>query len=408
MKLHIGIVGPIATADISHLIQSKVPNLPVGYEGAPLLATLIAELLRQGHRVSAFTLTSDLPLDGGAVVVRGNNFSLTYCPMRPHAWRPNGLRSGRILDLFGFEREQLRKAILQVAPDVVHAHWTYEFSLAAMQTGLPHVVTCHDSPYKVARFYSREKPTQSLYRWLRALMARKVLSQAQCVTAVSPYMQDEVQSMTRMSISVVPNPVDVFALDLNKSRTAPSSPRFAMVCNGWQSRKNPQPAMQAFAMFRAAHPAVEFHLYGHDFGVGQAAEIWAKQQGIATSMVFHGALPHKQLLQALSIADLLLHPALEESFGMSIAEAMAMGLPIVAGESSGAVHWVVGGGGVLCDVRQEQSIYDAIEHALIPENYVRYSLAARARIETMFTASAVASAYLATYQTAIEKERVPC
>ena len=212
--MHIGIVGPIASADISHLIQGEVTTLPVGYEGAPLLATLIAELLKQGHRVSAFTLSDDIPLDGGAVVVRGNNFSLSYYPMRLRAWRFNGLRIGRILDLFGFEREQLQRAILQTAPEVLHAHWTYEFALAAQQTGLPCVVTCHDSPYKVARFYSRAKPTQSLYRWLRAVMARKVLLKSRSVTAVSPYMRDEVQGRTRMPYSVRPNPVDAFALTL--------------------------------------------------------------------------------------------------------------------------------------------------------------------------------------------------
>jgi glycosyltransferase involved in cell wall biosynthesis len=243
---------------------------------------------------------------------------------------------------------------------------------------------------------------------MRALMARKVLRRARSVTAVSPYMQDEVQGMARVPITVVPNPVDAFALALGKARAAPASARFAMVCNGWQSRKNPQPAMQAFARFRTCHPNVELHLYGNDFGVGQTAEIWAKQQGIATGMAFHGAIPHKQLLEALSNADLLLHPALEESFGMSIAEAMAMGLPIVAGESSGAVHWVVGDGGALCDVRQEQSIYQTIEHVLIPENYARYSLAAKDRIESMFTVNAVAAAYLAAYQASIEKRLVRC
>ncbi len=406
--MHIGIVGPIASADISHLIQGEVTTLPVGYEGAPLLATLIAELLKQGHRVSAFTLSDDIPLDGGAVVVRGNNFSLSYYPMRLRAWRFNGLRIGRILDLFGFEREQLQRAILQTAPEVLHAHWTYEFALAAQQTGLPCVVTCHDSPYKVARFYSRAKPTQSLYRWLRAVMARKVLLKSRSVTAVSPYMRDEVQGMTRMPISVIPNPVDAFALTLGKVRTAPASPRFAMVCNGWQALKNPQPAMQAYARFRASHSEVELHLYGRDFGIGQTAEAWAKQQGIADGMVFHGAVPHRQLLEAVSNTDLLLHPSLEESFGMSIAEAMAMGLPIVAGECSGAVPWVVGEGGVLCDVSQEQAIYQAIEHVLTPDNYMRYSQAARARVESMFTVGAVAAAYLAIYQAAIEKERVTC
>jgi glycosyltransferase involved in cell wall biosynthesis len=408
MKLHIGIVGPIATEDIGHLIQGEVSRLPVGYGGAPLLATLITELLRQGHRVSAFTLTDDIPLDGGEVVARGDNFSLSYSPMRPRAWGFNGLRVGRILDLFGFEREQLQRAILQTAPEVLHAHWTYEFALAAQQTGLPCVVTCHDSPYKVARFYSRANPTQSLYRWLRAFMAHKVFSQAGCFTAVSSYMRDEVQGLTRVPIAVVSNPVDGFALTLGKPRVAPLLPRFAMVCNGWQSRKNPQPALLAFAKFRIAHPDVELHLYGHDFGLGQTAETLAKQQGIAMGMNFHGAIPHKQLLQALSNADLLIHPALEESFGMSIAEAMAMGLPIVAGERSGAVPWVVGEGGALCDVRQEQAIYQAIEHVLTPNNYVRYSLAARARVESMFTVGAVAAAYLAIYQAAIEKERVTC
>lgn len=406
--MHIGIVGPIASADICQLIQGEVDRLPVGYEGAPLLATLIAELLRQGHCVSAFTLSDDIPLDGGVVVVRGNNFMLSYCPMRPRAWRFNGVHPGRIIDFFGYEREQLHRAILQAAPEVLHAHWTYEFALAALQTGLPCVVTCHDSPYKVARFYSRAKPTQSLYRWLRALMARKVLLQSRSVTAVSPYLRDEVQGMTRMPISVIPNPVDAFALSLGKARTAPASASFSMVCNGWQTLKNPQPAMKAFARYRLSYLEAELHLYGHDFGSGQTAETWAKQQGIADGMVFHGAIPHKQLLGALANADLLLHPSLEESFGMSIAEAMAMGLPIVAGECSGAVPWVVGEGGVLCDVRQEQAIYQAIEQVLIPENYLRYSLAARARVDSMFTVSAVATAYLATYQAATEMELAPC
>ena len=408
MVIHIGIVGPIATADIWPLIDGEGAGLPLGYSGAPLLATLIAELLRQGNRVSAFTLSSDMPLNGGVAVAYGKNFALHYIPMRSHAWRPNGSRLGRIVDFFGFEREQLQRAINQAAPEVVHAHWTYEFALAALQTGLPLVVTCHDSPYKVARFYSREKPSQSLYRWLRAIMARKVLRQARCVTAVSPYMRDEVQGMTRVPIAVVANPVDTLALALGKVRTVPSSQRFAMACNGWQARKNPQPAMKAFARYRACHPKAELHLYGHDFGVGQTAEIWAKQQGMAAGMVFYGTIPHQRLLEALSNADLLLHPALEESFGMSIAEAMAMGLPVVAGESSGAVPWVVGEGGALCDVRQEQSIYQAIEHVLVPENYVRYSLAARERVESMFTVSAVAAAYLAAYHAAVDKEHVPC
>jgi glycosyltransferase involved in cell wall biosynthesis len=406
--MHIALAGPIATADITHLLEGDQTGLPVGYEGAPLLATLMTELLRLGHRVSAFTLSGDMPLNGGVVVAQGKNFSLNYIPKRPHAWGPNGLHLGRILDLYAFEREKLQRAIAQAAPEVVHAHWSYEFSLAALQTGLPVVVTCHDSPYRVARFYSKAKPTQSLYRWLRVLMARKVFQQAKCVTAVSSYMREEVQNMTQVPIQVVPNPVDGFALALGRPRQTPATPRFAMVCNGWQARKNPEPALQAFARYRAIHTEAELHLYGNDFGVGQSAENWTIEQGIAGGMVFHGTMLHKKLLQALSTADLLLHPALEETFGMSIAEAMAMGLPVVAGESSGAVPWVVGDGGMLCDVRQENAIYQTIEQVLIPENYARLSTTARERVESMFTASAVVAAYLKSYQAALNVEPAPC
>jgi glycosyltransferase involved in cell wall biosynthesis len=406
--MKIAIVGPIASADIPHLINGNVANLPRGYSGAPLLATLIGELIVLGHSVSAFTLSSDMPLNGGAVAAYGKRFALNFIPMRPRAWRPNGQYRGRILDLYAFERSQMQRAIEQAAPDVVHAHWSYEFALAALQTGLPHVVTCHDSPYKVARFYSMAKPTQSLYRWLRVLMARKVLRQANCVTAVSPYMRDEIQGMARVPVKVIPNPVETAAFTLGKPRKSPSVPCFAMVCNGWQSLKNPQPALKAFARFRKNSPEAEMHMYGHDFDKGQTAELWSKQQGIADGMVFHGAIPHQQLLRALSSADLLIHPSLEESFGLSIAEAMAMGLPVVAGKSSGAVPWVVGNGGVLCDVRQENAIYQAIEKVLLPENYVRYSNAARERVEAQFTASAVAYAYLEVYQIAIKKECITC
>ena len=38
-------------------------------------------------------------------------------------------------------------------PDVVHGHWTYEFALGAMDTGLPCGVTAHDSPYTIVKYF---------------------------------------------------------------------------------------------------------------------------------------------------------------------------------------------------------------------------------------------------------------
>lgn len=403
--MHIGIVGPIATADITHLVDGDLTGLPRGYAGAPLLATLIGELLRRGHRVSAFTLSNDLPLNLGTLMtVRGKNFSLSYCPMRPRAWRPNGWLPGRIVDLYRFERQALQQAMTQAAPDVIHAHWVYEFALAALATGIPHVVTCHDSPYVIARLASRSRPTRSAYRWLRVLMARKVLREAQCVTAVSPYMRDEVQALARAQIVVIPNPVDDLALSLACARQAPAIPRLVMVCNGWGARKNPEPALMAFAELRRQKPGAELYLYGFDFGPGETAELWCAARDIRDGMVFHGAIPHQQLLRSLTEFDLLLHPSLEESFGMVIAESMAMGLPVVAGESSGAVPWVVGLHGVLCDVHHPATITRALVEALKPERYALLSREGSASAHARFSTANVVDQFCILYTQALEQQ----
>lgn len=400
--MHIGLVGPIATADIAHLLDGDTSGLPRGYSGAPLLATLIGALLDRGHRISAFTLSNDLPLiQHSRVTAAGKNFTIDYCPMRPRAWRPNGYLPGRIVDLYRFERRALVHAMTDAAPDVVHAHWTYEFAMATLATGIAHVITSHDSPYNIARLYTKSRPTISLYRWLRVLMARDVLRKARCVTAVSPYMRDEVQSITTAQIEVVPNPVDAVTSTVARLRIAPVCPRVAMVCNGWSAIKNPQPALIAFARLRQHRPTAELHLYGHDFGSDEVAQLWCRNQGISDGMYFHGAMPHRALLLALANNDLLLHPSIEESFGMVIAEAMAMGLPVVAGATSGAVPWVIGDSGTLCDVRDAHAIEAAMLASLAPARYAELSRLGMTNATERFSTKQVVQAFYSLYQMAL-------
>lgn len=405
--MHIAIVGPIASADVAHLLDAGVQSLPTGYAGGPLLATLIGELLKRGHTVSAFTLSNDIPLQlHASVVAHGPNFTLNFSPMRPRAWQPNGWLPGRIVDLYRFEIDNLRHAIVKAAPDVVHAHWAYEFALAAIQSKVPHVVTCHDSPYTIARLASSSRPTRSLYRWLRVLMARKVFKTVQHMTAVSPYMWGEIKSLTRIEITVVPNPVDDQAWLTARKRQAPKQPRIAMVCNGWSTRKNPMPGILAFNQLLRKHPKAELHLFGTDFGAGEIAASWCSAKGVLNGLVFHGSVSHHKLLDLLSQLDLLLHPSLEESFGVVIAEAMAMGLPVVAGQASGAVPWVVGDLGGLCDVRQPLAIAQALEATLLPQRYAELSERGITATHQRFSTPFVVDQFYALYETAI-KESTP-
>lgn len=399
MTLHIGIAAPIATADIAHLLDTPAAPLPRGYAGAPLLGTLIEELLRRGHRVSAFTLSSDLPLDhGSTVVLRGHKLTLYCCPMRPRAWPFNGSRVGRIVDLYAFERRGLERAIALAKPDVVHAHWAYEFAWAALRSGLPHVVTCHDSPFVIARFQRNFR--RGAYRWLRAGMAWHVLRQARHVTTVSPYMVGQIQPLCRAAVSVVPNPITDRAF--GRPRIAqPGRQRVLMVANGWDVRKNGEAALRAFALLSERLSGAELQVFGHDHGKGEAAEQWWQQSGSKGHVSFVGGVTHDQVLAAMAQADVFMHAALEESFGAVLAEALAIGIPVVAGVTSGAVPWVVGDAGRLVDVTQPESIAAAL-HDLLTDatESSRLGRIGSQRVRSMFSAEAVAAAYEDAYEIA--------
>jgi glycosyltransferase involved in cell wall biosynthesis len=182
-----------------------------------------------------------------------------------------------------------------------------------------------------------------------------------------------------------------------------------MICNGWDRRKNPEPALLAFSRWRKSETAAELHLYGAGFGAGQEAQQWAEQQGIATGMHFHGSVPHRTLVASLGELDALLHPSLEESFGVVLAEAMALGLPVVAGRESGAVPWVMGAdadgrcaAGVLADVRSVDAIVLALKE-IFRDRYTCRSIAGVERARTNFSAEAVVESYLNRYETVLER-----
>lgn len=410
-RMHVGICGPVASKDLKDLMGLDPLALPKGYDGAPLMVTLVEGLLGLGHQVTVFTLSNDLRLDGGTVRIRSRihaALEVVFCPLRRHAWRRCEGRPGRILDLYRHERACLAETMRQVAPAVIHAHWTYEFAWAALDTAIPTVVTAHDSPLLVARMNTWAKPTVSLYRWLRVLMARRVLQQARHVTVVSPYLAVALRRMTRKPPEVIPNPVDGRSLALGMDRHLGQDLRIALVSHGFDRRKNPKPALLAFALLKGVKPQARLLLFGHGFEPDGEAAAWCRSRrelaACLSAMEFCGPVPHAQLLDRLAHCDLLLHSSLEETFGMVLAESMALGLPVVAGQSSGAVPWVVADPRCLCDIRDPHAIADAALRMLEPRTYAALSSRLRRTVKERFNADRVIRAYVRSYLAAMDGE----
>ena len=83
-----------------------------------------------------------------------------------------------------------------------------------------------------------------------------------------------------------------------------------------------------------------------------------KTMGLLYKVNLLGEVDHKKLIEEYDRAIFLVHPSLEESFGNVLIEALARGLPVIAGKFSGAVPYILENGkiGKLCDVSSVSEI----------------------------------------------------
>ena len=381
----VGMVGPLAPTQLGDLLDLPSHEfLPEGLGGPPL-NLLVRELVGRGRPVLAITFDRRVSEEH---VFEGPNLKICVGPYRPRPAR----------DFFAAERAFLRRVLRRERPDVVHAHWTYEWALATQASGLPHVITAHDAPLSVLRF------DFGPYRIAKTLMAYRVLPRAKRLISVSPYVAAHLSRFMLYSgpREVIPNgmPESLFAR-VRTSRPAAQPITFATSLNGWAGRKNGQIAVEAFAYLRRRRPDARLVMFGHGHGPGGEAQQWAIARGLGEGIEFAGRVAYSTAIDRIADeVDILVHPALEEAQGMVLLEAMALGVPVIAGAASGGTRWTLGDGraGMLVDITDSCAVARAMDYlagdADARESYGRRGSAlARQR----FHIDAVADAYERVY-----------
>ena len=333
------------------------------------------------------------------------NLEIVICPRRAS-------RNG--YDFYRFERKILEAAMRESGVDLIHAHWCYEFASAALAGRKPVLVTAHDCPNQIARFF---RWTTAYPHWLfRSWLGYRVCRRATDLTCVSPYVEKNIRRYTasHARVSVIPNgvPDPLFAAGKARSWSVASSQphRIVTVLEGFGLRKNAAAALRAFQKLRCFFPDAELHMYGGDFESGGPAEVWARSHGCLRNVRFRGRLPQAELHRELaSAATLFLHPALEESHPMAVIEAMALGVPVIGGAQSGGVPFTLdqGRAGELADVAHPEKLAQCLRDLL--SDLPRCQKIARAGWEYAwrhFREDDMIDHYIQAYEDLISRRRV--
>lgn len=166
------------------------------------------------------------------------------------------------------------------------------------------------------------------------------------VTAVSASLRADTRRAMAVEkdIAVIPNFVDV---DTYRRRPAPglrarfctADERLVIHMSNLRPIKQVDVVIRVFAQICAALPA-RLLLVGDGPERGRA-ELLIQELGIADRVELIGEV--QDVVALLSVADLLLLPSLQESFGLSALEAMACGVPVVASNVGGLPEVIVDG-----------------------------------------------------------------
>lgn len=208
---------------------------------------------------------------------------------------------------------QVSRAIKAASPDLVHAHSTwagvYTRVLGSRSPILyqPHCFAFED--------VTRPRMLRSAFRFAERLLAPRTAG----VVALSSHERASAQQLGHRDVFLVPNTPTVAA------RRAADFVRTPVVSMVGRIAPQKDPAMfgEIAALVRSVHPVVTFRWIGD-------GDSTMKRGLLESGVEVTGWLDDADLIEALGSSALYLHTAAYEGFPLSLLDACALGVPIIA------------------------------------------------------------------------------
>ncbi|MBN1883914.1 MAG: glycosyltransferase [Candidatus Krumholzibacteriota bacterium] len=367
---------------VAHVIRS------LEFGGAEKMALALAAAQRAGGLVepSIYCMAGGGPLEEEAAA-------------RELDWQEIGLGGVRWLT----PMIRLRQALAAAGPAIVHTHNFLSHLHAAPAAGMLGIPVVHT---KHGRAVSPGRLGATLRRRLYELSAR--------IVAVSGETADELAAQSgidRGRIAVVYNGIDTAALDPGSDPASAAAAKSAArrelglpgdaVIVGAVSRLDPvkdhATMLRAFAAAAAGRPGARLCFVG-DGPERAAIETLAAGLALGDRLVMPGF--SEKVRSWLRAMDLFLQPSIREGLSLTILEAMAAGVPIVATPVGGTPEAIAGGEtGTFVPVGDADALAGAIGRFLDdPAPFRLMAAAARERARRLFSLEGMTAAYETMYR----------
>lgn len=143
--------------------------------------------------------------------------------------------------------------------------------------------------------------------------------------------------------------------------------------------KNVPFLLRIFELVQRKHPLLKLIIVGGDYENMRASLIdQADQLGISANVDFRGEISDEELMKLYANARLFVFPSLIEGFGLTVLEAMAHSVPVIASNRT-SIPEVVGDAGIILNP-EDETVWANTIIELLENDPLRHELAEKGRI----------------------------
>lgn len=286
--------------------------------------------------------------------------------------------------LFGYTALQANQVIKSIQPDIVHGIGTeHIWPTAALMSGYPTIVTVHgvmNNIVKIVNFPILSR-NRWLYQWF-AYLERRILGRIEHLISISPYVVDSLGQYTKAMIHSIENPI---ANRFFNKHAQPGQARKIIFVGDTGQRKSLLTLLIAFSELKEAGLVDDWQIaiIGPTSKEPYHGKVMAyiEERQLNDHVVFKGFMLPDELADEYQTSALLALSSIEETAPMCIAEAMAVGLPVVATRIAGVPYMVSDNQtGFLCEVNQPLKMAEHLR-SLVTSPGLRDEMGKRAKKE---------------------------
>ncbi len=279
-----------------------------------------------------------------------------------------------------------------VKPDLIHAHVLLRTFVIArilsLRWKIPYFITDHWTGYLFGNF--KGKPL--VYRWL----SRYLIRHAAAVSLVSASLVQAFRqlSLKNKDIRIIPNIVDF--PEVKKPERKPGPIRILSVADLADTNKNISGVLLVLDQLAEELPDFEYSIVGGGPDEEALKSLALSLRNLRKRVHFQGRVPNSEVFGILEAADFLIVNSRVETFSVITAEAIALGVPVIATISGGPEFIIRPESGILIPANDSAALAEAIRSMVHRYTHYNYEVM-RNSIQSLYSRDTIARAFKAMY-----------